>query len=89
VEKEEAKKSNKKTLTGNVVSSKMDKTIVVAITRRQLHPLYRKYITRTKKIKAHDEANACGIGDTVRVIESRPLSKEKRWRLLSIVEKAK
>jgi small subunit ribosomal protein S17 len=89
VEKEEAKKSNKKTLTGSVVSSKMDKTIVVAITRRQLHPLYRKYITRTKKIKAHDEQNACAVGDTVRVIESRPLSKEKRWRLLSIVEKAK
>lgn len=89
MEKEEAKKSNKKTLTGSVVSSKMDKTIVVAITRRQLHPLYRKYITRTKKIKAHDEQNACAVGDTVRVIESRPLSKEKRWRLLSIVEKAK
>lgn len=89
MEKEEAKKSNKKTLTGNVVSNKMDKTIVVAITRRQLHPLYRKYITRTKKIKAHDAENVCAIGDTVRVIESRPLSKEKRWRLQSIVKKAK
>lgn len=89
MEKAEAKKSNKKTLTGNVVSNKMDKTIVVAITRRQLHPLYRKYITRTKKIKAHDAENACAVGDTVRVIESRPLSKEKRWRLQSIVKKAK
>jgi small subunit ribosomal protein S17 len=89
VENQEAKKSNRKTLTGNVVSSKMDKTIVVAITRRQLHPLYRKYITRTKKIKAHDENNACAVGDTVRVIESRPLSKEKRWRLQAILEKAK
>jgi len=89
VENQEAKKSNRKTLTGNVVSSKMDKTIVVAIARRQLHPLYRKYITRTKKIKAHDENNACAVGDTVRVIESRPLSKEKRWRLQAILEKAK
>jgi len=67
----------------------MQKTIVVQIERRQLHPLYKKYITRTKKIKAHDESNQCAIGDLVRVIESRPLSKDKCWRLVEILEKAK
>jgi small subunit ribosomal protein S17 len=85
----EAGKSNKRVLTGRVVSNKMKKTIVVAIERRKLHPLYKKYITITKKVKAHDEANDCGIGDLVRVIESRPISKEKRWRLLEILERAK
>jgi small subunit ribosomal protein S17 len=84
-----AGKSNKRVLTGRVVSNKMKKTIVVAIERRKLHPLYKKYITITKKVKAHDEANDCGIGDLVRVIESRPISKEKSWRLLEIVERAK
>ena len=74
---------------GVVVSNKMEKTIVVRIERRKLHPLYKKYITRSKKIKAHDEGNLCQIGDLVKVIESRPLSKEKRWRLLEILEKAK
>jgi small subunit ribosomal protein S17 len=83
------KKRHGKTLVGTVVSDKMEKTIVVRIERRKLHPLYKKYITRTKKIKAHDEANRCQIGDLVRVIESRPLSKDKRWRLLEILEKAK
>lgn len=83
------KKSNRKTLTGSVVSDKMEKTIVIKITRRKLHPLYKKYITKSKKIKAHDERNDCSIGDIVRVIESRPLSKDKSWRLLEIVEKAK
>ncbi|MGA2977256.1 MAG: 30S ribosomal protein S17 [Spirochaetia bacterium] len=78
-----------KILQGRVVSNKMQKTIVVEIHQRKLHRLYKKYLTRTKKIKAHDEKNECGIGDTVRVVESRPLSKEKRWRLLEIVEKAK
>jgi small subunit ribosomal protein S17 len=78
-----------KVLQGRVVSNKMQKTIVVEIHQRKLHRLYKKYLTRTKKIKAHDEKNECGIGDTVRVVESRPLSKEKRWRLLEIVEKAK
>ena len=78
-----------KILQGVVVSNKMQKTIVVEIRQRKLHRLYKKYVTRTKKIKAHDEKNECGIGDTVRVVESRPLSKEKRWRLLSVVEKAK
>jgi small subunit ribosomal protein S17 len=83
------KKRNRKTLVGTVVSNKMEKTIVVRIERRKLHPLYKKYITRSKKIKAHDEGNLCQIGDRVKVIESRPLSKEKRWRLLEILEKAK
>ena len=83
------KKKNRKTLVGTVVSNKMEKTIVVRIERRKLHPLYKKYITRSKKIKAHDDGNLCQIGDFVKVIESRPLSKEKRWRLLEIVEKAK
>ena len=82
-------KSNKKVFTGQVVSDKMDKTIVVAVTRRKMHQLYKKYLTQTKKLKAHDEKNEAGIGDTVRVIESRPLSKEKRWRLVEVVEKAK
>jgi len=67
----------------------MEKTIVVRIERRKLHPLYKKYITRSKKIKAHDKGNLCRIGDLVKVIESRPLSKEKRWCLLEILEKAK
>jgi small subunit ribosomal protein S17 len=83
------KQRNKKTLVGTVVSNKMEKTIVVRIERRKLHPLYKKYITRSKKIKAHDEGNLCQIGDRVKVIESRPLSKEKRWRLFEILEKAK
>jgi len=83
------KQRNRKTLVGTVVSNKMEKTIVVRIERRKLHSLYKKYITRSKKIKAHDEGNLCQIGDLVKVIESRPLSKEKRWRLLEILEKAK
>ncbi len=86
-EKAKEGRGNRKILTGRVVSNKMIKTVVIEITRRKLHPLYKKYITRTKKIKAHDEQNQCQVGDIVRVIESRPLSKEKRWRLLQIVEK--
>ena len=86
---EETKVSVQKVLQGRVVSNKMQKTIVIEIHQRKLHPLYKKYLTRTKRIKAHDEKNACGIGDTVRVVESRPLSREKHWRLLEIVEKAK
>ena len=82
-------KRNRKTLVGTVVSNKMEKTIVIRIERRKLHPLYKKYITRTKKIKAHDEGNLCQIGDLVKVIESRPLSKDKRWSLLEVLEKAK
>ena len=79
----------RKTRQGVVVSDKMDKTIVVAISTRVRHPLYGKIVKRTTKLKAHDEENACGIGDTVRVMETRPLSRDKRWRLAEIVEKAK
>ena len=79
----------RKTRTGKVVSDKMDKTIVVAIENHVKHPLYGKIVKRTYKLKAHDEKNACGIGDTVKVMETRPLSKDKRWRLVEIVEKAK
>ena len=74
---------------GVVVSDKMDKTIVVEIRTRVKHPLYGKIMNRTTKLKAHDENNACGIGDTVRVMETRPLSHDKRWRLVEIIEKAK
>ena len=74
---------------GIVVSDKMDKTIVVAVKTKVLHPLYGKTVNRTTKFKAHDEKNECGIGDTVRIMETRPLSKDKRWRLVEIVEKAK
>lgn len=79
----------RKTRTGVVVSDKMDKTIVVEIRTRVRHPLYGKIMNRTTKIKAHDENNECGIGDTVRVMETRPLSHDKRWRLVEIIEKAK
>ena len=85
----EARTSSRKTRVGKVVSDKMDKTIVVAIADRVQHPLYKKIVKRTYKLKAHDEENAAGIGDTVRVMECRPLSKDKRWRLVEIVEKAK
>ena len=74
---------------GVVVSDKMDKTIIIEIRTRVKHPLYGKIQNRTEKFKAHDENNDCGIGDTVRVMETRPLSKDKRWRLVEIVEKAK
>lgn len=79
----------RKTRVGKVVSDKMDKTIVVAIADSVQHPLYKKIIKRTYKLKAHDENNECRIGDTVRVMETRPLSKDKRWRLVEIIEKAK
>ena len=79
----------RKTRTGKVISNKMDKTIVVAIEDHVRHPLYGKIVKRTYKLKAHDENNTCGIGDTVRVMETRPLSKDKRWRLVEIVEKVK
>ena len=79
----------RKTRVGVVVSNKMDKTIVVAIKDNVQHPLYKKIIKKTVKLKAHDEQNECGIGDRVKVMETRPLSKDKRWRLVSIVEKAK
>lgn len=79
----------RKTRTGVVVSDKMDKTIVVAIQTKVRHPLYGKMVNRTRKFKAHDENNECGIGDTVKIMETRPISKDKRWRLVEIVEKAK
>lgn len=74
---------------GLVVSDKMNKTVVVAIERRVPHPVYGKMVTRTKRLKAHDEANSAKVGDTVRIVETRPLSKDKRWRLLEIVERAR
>ena len=74
---------------GIVVSDKMDKTIVVAVSERVTHPLYKKIVNRTKKFKAHDENNVCGIGDKVLIAETRPLSKDKCWRLVEVVEKAK
>ena len=79
----------RKVRVGKVVSNKMDKTIVVAIEDRVKHPLYKKIVNRTYKLKAHDGANECNIGDRVKVMETRPLSKDKRWRLVEIVEKAK
>lgn len=79
----------RKTRTGKVVSDKMDKTIVVAIEDHVKHPLYGKIVKKTYKLKAHDEENVCAKGDTVKVMETRPLSKDKRWRLVEIVEKAK
>ena len=79
----------RKTRVGTVVSNKMDKTVVVAIKDNVKHPLYKKIMKRTVKFKAHDEENACGIGDRVKIMETRPLSKDKRWRLVEIIEKAK
>ena len=79
----------RKVRTGKVVSDKMDKTIVVAVEDHVKHPLYKKIVKRTYRLKAHDENNECNVGDTVRVMETRPLSKDKRWRLVEIVEKAK
>ena len=79
----------RKTRVGKVVSDKMDKTIVVAIEDHIKHPLYGKIVKKTVKLKAHDENNECGTGDTVKVMETRPLSKDKRWRLVEIIEKAK
>ena len=79
----------RKTRTGKVVSDKMDKTIVVAVEDHVKHPLYKKIVKRTYKLKAHDENNECKVGDTVKVMETRPLSKDKRWRVVEIIEKAK
>ena len=79
----------RKTRTGVVVSDKMDKTVTVAIKTKVRHPLYGKMVNRTRKFKAHDENNECGIGDTVKIMETRPISKDKHWRLVEIVEKAK
>lgn len=82
-------RGNRKVKMGTVVSDKMDKTVVVAIETFVTHPLYKKQLRRTTKFKAHDENNECGIGDRVEIMETRPLSKDKRWRLVRIIEKAK
>ena len=85
----EQRTSARKTRVGTVVSDKMDKTAVVLIEDRKPHPLYKKIVKRSMRLKAHDEGNQCGIGDRVRIMETRPLSKDKRWRLVEIIEKAK
>ena len=85
----EIRTTSRKTRVGKVVSDKMDKTVVVIVEDRVAHPIYKKIIKRTYRLKAHDENNECGIGDRVKVMETRPLSKDKRWRVVEIVEKAK
>lgn len=82
-------RGNRKTRVGVVVSDKMDKTIVVAIKTKKKHPLYGKTVNYTSKLHAHDEENECSVGDTVKIMETRPLSRQKRWRLVTVVEKAK
>jgi small subunit ribosomal protein S17 len=84
-----AERNLRKTRVGSIVSDKMDKTVVVAIVDSVKHPLYKKIIKRTIKLKAHDEANQCGVGDKVEVMETRPISKDKHWRVTRIIEKAK
>lgn len=84
-----AKKPSKKTRIGVVSSNKMDKTITVQVERRLRHPIYGKFVKKTKKFMAHDETNDCNIGDTVKIMESRPLSAKKRWRLVEVIERAK
>jgi small subunit ribosomal protein S17 len=86
---ETTQRGTRKTRVGRVVSDKMQKTVVVAIERRVPHPVYGKMVTRTKKVKAHDEENSAKAGDLVRIVETRPLSKDKRWRLVEIVERAR
>ena len=85
----ELERNLRKTRTGLVVSNKMEKSIVVAVERKVKHPIYGKFVKKTTKFHAHDEKNECAIGDTVRIMETRPLSKTKRWRLVEVVEKAK
>ena len=85
----EIRTTSRKTRVGKVVSDKMDKTVVVIVEDRVAHPVYKKIIKRTYRLKAHDEKNECGVGDRVKVMETRPLSKDKRWRVVEIVEKAK
>ena len=84
-----AERNLRKTRVGMVVSDKMDKTVVVAIVDNEKHPLYKKIVKRTVRLKAHDENNECRVGDRVEVMETRPLSKDKRWRVVEIIEKAK
>ena len=85
----ENRTTSRKTRVGKVVSDKMDKTVVIAVAEHVAHPIYKKIIKRTYRLKAHDELNECGVGDTVKVMETRPLSKDKRWRVVEIIEKAK
>lgn len=85
----EVKRNNRKERIGVVVSNKMQKSIVVAVKRKVKHPIYGKFVNKTTKFYAHDEKNECGVGDLVRIMETRPLSKLKRWRLVEIIEKAK
>lgn len=85
----EAERKERKERIGFVVSNKMDKTVTVTIERRKQHPMYKRVIKRSKKYKAHDEVNECNEGDKVRIVETRPLSKTKRWRVVEIIEKAK
>lgn len=84
-----SERNERKTREGVVVSDKMDKTVVVSVVEKYKHPLYKKTVTRTKRFKAHDESNECGVGDRVEIIETRPISKDKCWRVNKIVEKAK
>ena len=88
-EEQKPQRGKRKVRIGKVVSNKMDKSIVVAIERRVMHPLYKKYYVRTTKVMAHDENNECNIGDIVKIMETRPLSKRKRWRLVEIIKRAK
>jgi len=85
----EIRETSRKTRVGKVVSDKMDKTVVVIVEDRVAHPIYKKIIKRTYRLKAHDELNTCGVGDVVKVMETRPLSRDKRWRVVEIIEKAK
>ena len=85
----EERTTSRKTRVGKVVSDKMDKTVTIQIKTRVRHPLYGKIMNQTSKLKVHDENNECGVGDTIRVMETRPLSHDKRWRLVEIIEKAK
>ena len=89
METNELERNERKERVGKVLSNKMQKTITVAVDRKVKHPIYGKFVNRTTKFKAHDETNSAGIGDLVRIMETRPLSKDKRWRLIEIVEKAK
>ena len=88
-EQQTAARGARKSRTGLVVSDKMEKTVVVAIERRVPHPVYGKMVTRTKRLKAHDEENSAKVGDTVRIVETRPLSKDKRWRVVEIMNRAR
>ena len=88
-QQQSAARGARKSRTGLVVSDKMEKTVVVAIERRVPHPVYGKMVTRTKRLKAHDEENSAKVGDTVRIVETRPLSKDKRWRVVAIVDRAR